>query len=105
MTAAPRRRRGTATRPARPPAVFVDRDGTLNREVDYLRRVGDLRVLPGAAAAKNVDLIVTTEKDLVKLEAFPFARGKLVALRLGVDVEDGDDLVTQVIGDAAADVA
>ena len=53
------------------------------------------------AAAKDVDLIVTTEKDLVKLEAFPFARGKLLALRLGVDVEDGDGLVTQVIGDAA----
>jgi tetraacyldisaccharide 4'-kinase len=54
-----------------------------------------------AAAAKDVDLIVTTEKDLVKLEAFPFARGKLVALRLGVEVEDADALVTQVIGDAA----
>jgi D-glycero-D-manno-heptose 1,7-bisphosphate phosphatase len=33
------------------PAVFVDRDGTLNREVDYLRRVADLRLLPGTAAA------------------------------------------------------
>jgi tetraacyldisaccharide 4'-kinase len=57
-----------------------------------------------AGAAKDVDLIVTTEKDLVKLEAFPFARGKLVALRLGVEVEDDDDLVTQVIGDVTADV-
>jgi histidinol-phosphate phosphatase family protein len=34
----------------RTPAVFVDRDGTLNREVEYLRRVADLRILPGAAA-------------------------------------------------------
>jgi D-glycero-D-manno-heptose 1,7-bisphosphate phosphatase len=33
------------------PAVFVDRDGTLNREVDYLRRVEDLRLLPGTASA------------------------------------------------------
>jgi D-glycero-D-manno-heptose 1,7-bisphosphate phosphatase len=32
------------------PAVFVDRDGTLNREVHYLRRVADLRLLPGTAA-------------------------------------------------------
>jgi D-glycero-D-manno-heptose 1,7-bisphosphate phosphatase len=32
------------------PAVFVDRDGTLNREVEYLRRVADLRLLPGTAA-------------------------------------------------------
>lgn len=55
-----------------------------------------------AGAAKDVDLIVTTEKDLVKLDAFPFARGKLLALRLGVEVEDGESLVTQVIGDAAA---
>ena len=53
-----------------------------------------------AAAAKDVDLIVTTEKDLVKLEAYPFARGKLVALRLGVAVDDADALVTRVIGDA-----
>jgi D-glycero-D-manno-heptose 1,7-bisphosphate phosphatase len=36
---------------ARRPAVFVDRDGTLNREVHYLRRVTDLRVLPGTATA------------------------------------------------------
>ncbi len=33
------------------PAVFVDRDGTLNREVHYLRRVADLRLLPGTTAA------------------------------------------------------
>ncbi|MCC6848911.1 MAG: tetraacyldisaccharide 4'-kinase [Deltaproteobacteria bacterium] len=52
-----------------------------------------------AGAAKDVDLIVTTEKDLVKLEAFPFARGKLVAVRLGVAVEDADALLTRVIGD------
>jgi D-glycero-D-manno-heptose 1,7-bisphosphate phosphatase len=32
-------------------AVFLDRDGTINREADYLRRVEDLRLLPGAAGA------------------------------------------------------
>jgi len=47
MTATPQRR----ARHSLTPAVFVDRDGTLNREVDYLRRVADLRLLPGAAAA------------------------------------------------------
>jgi tetraacyldisaccharide 4'-kinase len=58
-----------------------------------------------AGAAKDVDLVVTTEKDLVKLETYPFARGKLVALRLGVAVDDADALVTRVIGDAAAEPA
>ena len=32
-------------------AVFLDRDGVIVREVDYLRRVGQLDVLPGAADA------------------------------------------------------
>jgi len=33
------------------PAVFLDRDGTIVREVDYLRSVRNLRLLPGAAEA------------------------------------------------------
>jgi len=33
------------------PAIFLDRDGTITREVDYLRAVKDLRLLPGAASA------------------------------------------------------
>jgi D-glycero-D-manno-heptose 1,7-bisphosphate phosphatase len=32
-------------------ALFLDRDGVVVEEVGYLRRVGDLRLLPGAAAA------------------------------------------------------
>lgn len=32
-------------------AIFLDRDGTINREVDFLRRVEDLRLLPKAASA------------------------------------------------------
>jgi histidinol-phosphate phosphatase family protein len=32
-------------------AVFLDRDGTINKEVDALRNVTQLRVLPGAASA------------------------------------------------------
>ncbi len=32
-------------------AIFIDRDGTLNEEVGYLRRLDDLRLCAGAAAA------------------------------------------------------
>jgi tetraacyldisaccharide 4'-kinase len=51
-----------------------------------------------AHAAKDVDLVVTTEKDLVKLERFPFARGKLVALRLGVTIDRPEALIGRVLG-------
>lgn len=44
-----------------------------------------------------VDLIVTTEKDLVKLEAFPFATGKLVALRIAPRVERAEELIGAVL--------
>lgn len=33
------------------PTVFLDRDGTLNREVGFVTRAADLEVLPGARAA------------------------------------------------------
>ena len=33
------------------PAVFLDRDGTIVREVDYLHQLGQLRLLRGAAGA------------------------------------------------------
>lgn len=32
-------------------AIFLDRDGTLNVEVNYLHRIADLVLVPGAAAA------------------------------------------------------
>src|SRR6185295_1990404 len=49
-----RRERGDmrrrAPRPSgRRPAVFVDRDGTINREVEYLSSVDGLRLIPGTA--------------------------------------------------------
>jgi tetraacyldisaccharide 4'-kinase len=43
-----------------------------------------------AIAARAVDLIVTTEKDLVKLERFPFTRDSLYALRVEVTMADRD---------------
>lgn len=47
-------------------------------------------------AARNVDLIVTTEKDILKLVRFPFAREKLLALRVEMVVENGAALVGAV---------
>jgi tetraacyldisaccharide 4'-kinase len=41
-------------------------------------------------AARNVDLVITTEKDLVKLERFPFARDSLYALRIEVAITPQD---------------
>ena len=39
--------RGTAPRKA----VFLDRDGTMNTEVNYLHNPGDLELIPGTAEA------------------------------------------------------
>jgi tetraacyldisaccharide 4'-kinase len=47
--------------------------------------------------SQHSDLIVTTEKDLAKLEAYPFATGKLVALRIEAQVEGGEELVDRVV--------
>jgi tetraacyldisaccharide 4'-kinase len=46
--------------------------------------------------SQKFDLVVTTEKDLVKLEQFPFASGKLVALRARMEIEHGDELLALV---------
>lgn len=50
-----------------------------------------------ARGGHSADLIVTTEKDLVKLEAFPFATGKLVALRIAPQVERAAELIAAML--------
>jgi tetraacyldisaccharide 4'-kinase len=47
-------------------------------------------------SARTADLIVTTEKDIVKLLRFPFEREKLLALRVEMVVENGSSLVRAV---------
>ena len=49
------------------------------------------------SAMRNADVAVTTEKDLVKLERFPFARDSLYALRLEVTMTAAD---AQVLDEA-----
>jgi len=50
-----------------------------------------------AHRSRELDLVVTTEKDMVKLERFPFAKDKLVALRVSMNVENGEELVRSVV--------
>jgi tetraacyldisaccharide 4'-kinase len=47
--------------------------------------------------ARLVDLIITTEKDILKLIRYPFARDKLMALRVGMSISEGEKLVAAVI--------
>ena len=47
-------------------------------------------------AARNADLIVTTEKDILKLVRFPFAKEKLLALRVEMVLQNGSSLVRAV---------
>lgn len=51
------------------PAVFLDRDGTLNEEVDYLHKPEELALIPGAAAAvarlnaRDIPVVVVTNQS------------------------------------------
>jgi len=47
--------------------------------------------------ARLVDLIITTEKDIVKLRRFPFAKDRLLALRVTMSVENGDAMVDAIV--------
>ena len=49
-----------------------------------------------SAVGRKVDLIVTTEKDLVKLECFPFATRKLVALRVQIEIDQAEKLLADI---------
>lgn len=46
---------------------------------------------------RDVDIIVTTEKDLIKLIRYPFAKDKLLALRVAMVVENGEGLIQTVL--------
>jgi tetraacyldisaccharide 4'-kinase len=50
-----------------------------------------------ARRSQECDLIVTTEKDLVKLEAYPFATGKLMALRIEPVLDRADELIDRLL--------
>jgi tetraacyldisaccharide-1-P 4'-kinase len=52
--------------------------------------------------SRRIDLIITTEKDMVKLIYFPFPKDKLLALRVAMAVENGDSLVNALAQKIAA---
>jgi tetraacyldisaccharide 4'-kinase len=50
-----------------------------------------------ARMGRMVDLIITTEKDILKLRQFPFAKDKLLALRVAMTVDNGAALVEAIM--------
>jgi D-glycero-D-manno-heptose 1,7-bisphosphate phosphatase len=73
------------------PAVFLDRDGTINQEVGYIRELANLTLIPGAAEAirelnqMGVPVIVVTNQSGVARGYYPDSwigqlHGRLIAL-------------------------
>ena len=79
--------------------MLADAGAEVVREVlwrDHHRyRAADLKAIHDAAA--GLDSIVTTEKDLVKLMTFEDAPDALVALRLGVEITGGEQMIDLVL--------
>jgi len=46
---------------------------------------------------RTAEMILTTEKDIIKLARFPFAKEKLMALRVEMVVENGDMLIAALL--------
>ncbi len=85
--------------------VDTDLVGVLEYPDHHAYNSSDWQAIVKAAA--NADIVLTTEKDLVKLEKFPFARDSLYALRLEVvmSAEDAARLDQIVIGGVTPSVA
>jgi tetraacyldisaccharide 4'-kinase len=80
--------------------IDTDLIGVLEYPDHHVYKTADWQTI--VKAALEADMVLTTEKDLVKLEKFPFARDSLYALRLEVvmSAEDAAQLDEIVIGSA-----
>lgn len=71
------------------PAVFLDRDGTLNEEVDYLCDPEHLVMIPGAAAAvarlnaKGIPVVVVTNQSGIGRGKYDWQDFAAVMSRMG----------------------
>lgn len=71
------------------PAIFLDRDGTLNEEVDYLSDPEKLVLIPGAAAAvarlnaKGIPVVVVTNQSGIGRGRFGWQDFAAVMSRMG----------------------
>lgn len=70
------------------PAVFLDRDGTINVEVDHLRRVEDVALIPGAGEAvarlnrAGIPVVVVTNQSGIGRGIFSWEAYEQVMARL-----------------------
>lgn len=78
--------------------IICDSEGEIVEAMEFpdhhAYSLGDWKALMRAAI--RADLIVTTEKDLVKLERFPFVRQNLCAVRVDVEVQGEKELVAEI---------
>lgn len=71
------------------PAIFLDRDGTLNEEVDYLSDPEQLVLIPGAAAAvarlnaRRIPVVVVTNQSGIGRGRFGWQDFAAVMNRMG----------------------
>jgi tetraacyldisaccharide 4'-kinase len=65
---------------------FPDHHGYTLADWQRINRVG-----------RTAEMILTTEKDIIKLARFPFAKDKLLALRVEMVVKNGDRLIAALI--------
>jgi len=71
------------------PAVFLDRDGTLNEEVDYLSDPEQLMLVPGAAAAvaklnaRGIPVVVVTNQSGIGRGKYGWQEFAAVMHRMG----------------------